>query len=85
MFAGREPIGRGRPGREPAGRVPAQRRRGRLRYGGSLPPVCGAVSSVDMISPLPARVRAVAVLNEDGRSDVAAAAAPTAPAPPAEE
>ncbi|MEU5944512.1 hypothetical protein ABZ793_03010 [Micromonospora sp. NPDC047465] len=39
VVAGREPTGRGRPGREPAGRVAAQRRRGRWwRGGGSAPP-----------------------------------------------
>ncbi|MEV6367667.1 hypothetical protein AB0L86_12320 [Micromonospora musae] len=48
--------------------MPAQRRRGRLRFGGSLPPVCGAVLSVDIIPPLPARVRAVHLLNEAGYS-----------------
>ncbi|GAB3861173.1 hypothetical protein GCM10029963_65240 [Micromonospora andamanensis] len=57
VMAGRDPVGRGRPGRAPGGRVAAHRCPGRCRRGGSAPPGWCLVSSVDIASPLPARAR----------------------------
>ncbi|SCL38027.1 hypothetical protein GA0070624_6072 [Micromonospora rhizosphaerae] len=51
MVAGREPGGRGRPGRVPRGRVAAQRRGRRWCPEGPVPPVWCAASSVDIVNP----------------------------------
>ena len=70
-MAGREPVGRGRPGRTPSGRVKAHgctRRRGRA---GSVPPVWRAASSLDMVKPPLWRTRAFARDNESGAGEVA--------------